>query len=414
MDEGRAAALARHQGDHGGEVAARAVTSDGDAARVDPEPGGVRHHPLERGVRVVGRHGVLELRREAVVHAGHRAPRRVGRATGRGRRGCRGRRSPSPRRGSRPGPDAVRGPPGEYARTVISPPATGTRWSATAATSSKGPRAAVRVRSDSRASSGVDSSTGLRLSAAMASMTRWAWGSSGIRRPPAVGSSAQAPAVALARGRKSLARASWICWWNGTRSRTIMGVFSASPVWSSTRTGPSARRISGRRRLKVVEVVDDGCHPVAGALGHHDEVDRQAARDPLRARRVVHAVLEEEVDEVPGRGARDRGEGSELHEQGAVAVEHDHAAVGAGERHPEPEGRGASHEPDARHGQIAGREASPGGRGGHGRDDDGVAALGGDGAQDVLRLVDHLRRHPQAVSSPTRTAAGPRRARLRR
>src|SRR5262244_443206 len=60
------------------------------------------------------------------------------------------------------------------------PPGTRISCSATAATSSKGPSAAVRERIDSRASSGVDSSTGLRLSAARASAIFWACGSRSI------------------------------------------------------------------------------------------------------------------------------------------------------------------------------------------------------------------------------------------
>ena len=50
----------------------------------------------------------------------------------------------------------------------------------TAATSSKGPRPAVRERMDSRASSGVESSIGLRLSLAIASTRLCACGSSGM------------------------------------------------------------------------------------------------------------------------------------------------------------------------------------------------------------------------------------------
>src|SRR6185503_7126668 len=67
---------------------------------------------------------------------------------------------------------------------MIDPPSTGTRWSSTRATSSTGPSAAVRERMLSRASAGVICSVGGRPSAAVASRTFWACGSSGMARPP--------------------------------------------------------------------------------------------------------------------------------------------------------------------------------------------------------------------------------------
>jgi hypothetical protein len=55
---------------------------------------------------------------------------------------------------------------------------------------------------------------------------------------------------AIARGFRSFARKLLTCSGKGTPPRAVIGVCSARPVWSSTKTGPSIFRISGRRRLK--------------------------------------------------------------------------------------------------------------------------------------------------------------------
>ncbi len=62
-----AAAVPAHQRDDGGEVAARAVSGDGDPARVDPERARVERRPLGRGITVFGCGGELRFRGEAVV-----------------------------------------------------------------------------------------------------------------------------------------------------------------------------------------------------------------------------------------------------------------------------------------------------------------------------------------------------------
>jgi hypothetical protein len=46
----------------------------------------------------------------------------------------------------------------------------------------------------------------------------------------------------------------------------------------------------------------------------------------------IGAVVEDAVDEIPGRGLGDGDEAAEIHQQTAVAVENDHLAVGAAER----------------------------------------------------------------------------------
>src|SRR5207247_2251935 len=98
--------------------------------------------------------------------------------------------------------------------------------------------------------------------------------------------------------------------------------------------------------LEVVEVVDgEGC-AVAGALRHGHEVHREPAGYPLGARGVIDAVLEEKVDEVARSGARDGGETSELHQERAVAVQHENAAIGSGESDAQAETGGAAHEAD--------------------------------------------------------------------
>ncbi len=73
-----AAAVARHQRDGRGEVAAGAVAGDDDAARIDAQVCGVRGHPLQRRVAVVQPGRKLVFRREAIVDGHHLAAHAVG------------------------------------------------------------------------------------------------------------------------------------------------------------------------------------------------------------------------------------------------------------------------------------------------------------------------------------------------
>src|SRR3989442_690321 len=154
--------------------------------------------------------------------------------------------------------------------------------------------------------------------------------------------------------------------------------------------------------LQLAELADRGRGTVAGPLRHLHEVHTAAAGNLLRAGGVVHAVLEEEVDEVARRRARHRRQRAELHQQRAVAVEHEHAAVGTGEGQPQPQRRGAAHESHAADREVVRRDRPPGGRRRHRRHAQRVAARRRDGAQRVFGLDGH-----QAVSRPTSTAAGP-------
>ena len=77
----RTSAVARHHGDDGREVTARAVTADRDAARVDPELAGVLGDVTRRAVGVLGSRGELVLGREPIVHRYHHAARGIGEAT---------------------------------------------------------------------------------------------------------------------------------------------------------------------------------------------------------------------------------------------------------------------------------------------------------------------------------------------
>ena len=86
---------------------------------------------------------------------------------------------------------------------------------------------------------------------------------------------------------------------------------------------------------------------VAGPFCHRNEVHRETPRNPLRARGVVDAVLEEEVHEVPRGGARDGSERAQLHEERAVTVQHEDAAVGLRQREAQAKCRRAAHETDA-------------------------------------------------------------------
>jgi hypothetical protein len=56
----------------------------------------------------------------------------------------------------------------------------------------------------------------------------------------------------------------------------------------------------------------------------------------MAAVRLVGAVLEDEMKEILRRDLADRDERAEVHQQAAVAVEHDHALVGPAEREAEP------------------------------------------------------------------------------
>ena len=71
-------AIARHQRDRRGEVAARAVAADGDPGGVDAEIGRVARGPKGCRVRVLGRGRELVLGRQPVVDRHHHASRAVG------------------------------------------------------------------------------------------------------------------------------------------------------------------------------------------------------------------------------------------------------------------------------------------------------------------------------------------------
>ena len=200
----------------------------------------------------------------------------------------------------------------------------------------------------------------------------------------------------------------------------------------------------GKPSLEIVDVADGGGMPIARGLGHHDEVHREATRNDLSSGGVIDAVLEEEVDQVPGRRARHGGERSELHEERAVPVEHDDAPIGPRERDAQAERGRAAHEAGAGGGEIVGGHGAPSRRRGHGGDADGGTSVRRDQRQHFLGLHSHLvldkgsggerrRSSPRPphridrlragglltraihmVSSPTRTAVGPRRCRLSR
>ena len=72
--DGRAARVARHERDDGGEVAAGAVAADRETPGVDAELACVRDDPARGGPGVVDRRRELVLGRQAIVDGDDRDP----------------------------------------------------------------------------------------------------------------------------------------------------------------------------------------------------------------------------------------------------------------------------------------------------------------------------------------------------
>lgn len=73
--------VARHDRCGGRQVAARAVSANGDALPVDAQHVGVEADPLQAGVHVFGRHGNLVFECQPVIHRVHLAAGGVGQCT---------------------------------------------------------------------------------------------------------------------------------------------------------------------------------------------------------------------------------------------------------------------------------------------------------------------------------------------
>src|SRR5687768_2267275 len=104
-------------------------------------------------------------------------------------------------------------------------------------------------------------------------------------------------------------------WVRRHRLAVIFGVY-----FEGQQHGPFRGEDGGQLLLQYAEVGERLGAAVARGLRQPSEVDVLAARDRLLAGGLVDAVDEDEVVEVGRRSARDAGQGTELHQQAAVAV----------------------------------------------------------------------------------------------
>jgi hypothetical protein len=92
--------------------------------------------------------------------------------------------------------------------------------------------------------------------------------------------------------------------------------------------------------FQVGEVEHDA---ISGRTREAGEVDPVAARDGVSAIGLIGAVLAHEVIEVRRRDGAYGHQAAEIHQQAAVAIEHDDAPVGPPQRQPQRMGRGEPH-----------------------------------------------------------------------
>ena len=97
-------------------------------------------------------------------------------------------------------------------------------------------------------------------------------------------------------------------------------------------------------RGKVGELVDAA---IARGAREAGEADATGAGNRVAAVGLVSAVFADEMDEVARRDLGDGHQAPEIHQQAAVAVEHDDALVGASQRQSQRMRRGLAHRADA-------------------------------------------------------------------
>ena len=73
----------------------------------------------------------------------------------------------------------------------------------------------------------------------------------------------------------------------------------------------------------------------------------------MRTIHFINAIFKHEMMQVLRRGIGDAHQRTEIHQQAAVAVEHQHMPVGVGQRQPESVRRGLPHRPGGDIVQIA-------------------------------------------------------------
>src|SRR6185312_3689480 len=117
---------------------------------------------------------------------------------------------------------------------------------------------------------------------------------------------------------------------------------------------------SGDLGLEIVERRDRVGAAIAGGACEGGEIDLIAAGDRMAAIRLVFAILTDEMQEVRRLLIGDGDERAEVHEQAAIAIEHDDALVGPCQRKAKRAGRGLSHRADRVIGEgVVGRDAVP-------------------------------------------------------
>ena len=164
----RDAAVARHQGDHGRQVAAGAVAADGDAAPFQSQRRGAAAHPGEGGERILGGHGKAVLRRTAVVDRDQRTAGGVGQQPAKGV--VRLKIADDPAAAVVVHQHRQRAAAsGAYRRAAMAPSATGIVSSSTRVTGCGGPLRAAARKYPCRASSREISDSGGRPAAAICS-----------------------------------------------------------------------------------------------------------------------------------------------------------------------------------------------------------------------------------------------------
>ena len=149
------------------------------------------------------------------------------------------------------------------------------------------------------------------------------------------------PVATIAHDAPSCSLSSPVCFHIGTPAQS--GSRSSRSMTSSMSTGPVISSISGRRssRSSAASMRSASAYPEDFASPNPVELPDGGQR--LVAGALVQTVGKDEVVEVRGRLPCVGDERAQLHQQAAVAVQHDNFLVGARHRKPQTDGRRAPH-----------------------------------------------------------------------
>src|SRR5438477_9211684 len=123
---------------------------------------------------------------------------------------------------------------------------------------------------------------------------------------------------------------------------------------------------------------------IASLACNTSETQATTTRNRVVAIGLVSPVLADEVEEIPRCSVGNRGKAAEVHQQAAVAVEHDHSAIRTPEGQTEPMRRCEAHRTHRKIVERVWADLYPVERGRIDRDDDVIGDVAGQNAQALV------------------------------